>query len=103
MKEFLDVFPEDLAGLPPDRNVEFAIEVIPNMAPISKDYSDGTYGASGIEEAAAYLDKGFIRPSISPWGAPMLLVKKEDGSRRMYIDYRELKKSPSRTNILCPG
>ena len=68
MKEFLDVFPEDILGLLPDRGVEFAIEVIPNTAPISK----APYRMAPVELAELkkqlqeYLDKGFIRPSISP-------------------------------------
>ena len=94
MKEFLDVFPEDILGLLPDRGVEFAIEVIPNTAPISKV----PYRMAPVELAELkkqlqeYSDKGFIRPSFSPWGASVLLVKKKDGSRMMCIDYRELNK-----------
>ena len=88
------MFPEDLPGLPSDRNLKFAIEVIPGTAPISK----APYRMAPMELAELkkqlqeYLDKGFIRPSVSPWGAPVLLVKKKDGSRRMCIDYRELNK-----------
>jgi len=83
MKEFLDVLPEDLPGLPPDRDVDFDIEVIPNTAPISK----APYWMAPVELAELkkqlqeYLDKGFIRPSVSPWGAPVLLVKR----RRMVV------------------
>jgi len=103
MKEFLDVFPEDLAGLPPDRD-EFAIEVIPNTAPISK----AQYRMVPVELAELkkqlqeYLDKRFIRPSVSPWGAPVLLVKKKDGSRRMCIDYRELNKVTIKNKYSLP-
>ena len=88
VEEFLDVFLEDLPGVPPDRNLEFAIEVILGTAPISK----APYRMALVElaELKEYMDKGFIRPSVSPWGAPVLLVKKKDGSRRMCIDYREL-------------
>ena len=94
VEEFLDVFPEDLPGLPPDRVLEFSIDVIPGTAPISK----APYRMAPVELAELkkqlqeYSDKGFIRPSVSPWGAPVLLVKKKDGSRRMCIDYRELNK-----------
>ena len=93
VEEFLDVFSEDLPGLPPDLDVEFTFEVILNTAPISK----APYRMAPVELAELkkqlqeYLNKGFIRPSVSPWGAPVLLVKKKDGSRRMCIDYRELR------------
>ena len=88
------LFPEDLLGLPPDRDVEFAIEVIPNTTPISK----APYRMALVELAElkkqlqGYLDKGFIKPSVSSWGAPVLLVKKKNGSMSMCIDYRELNK-----------
>ncbi|XP_040948741.1 uncharacterized protein [Gossypium hirsutum] len=88
--EFLDVFPEELPGLPPDREVEFAIEVYPSTAPISIP----PYRMSPTElkelkvQLQDLLDRGFIRPSISPWGAPVLFVKKKDGSMRLCIDYR---------------
>ena len=94
MEKNLDVFPEDLPGLPPDRNLEFTIKVIPGTVPISK----APYRMAPIEltklkkQLQEYLDKSFIRPSVSPWGAPVLLVKKKDGSRRMCVDDRELNK-----------
>ncbi|GJY31512.1 putative reverse transcriptase domain-containing protein [Tanacetum coccineum] len=69
VRDFPEVFPEDLPGLPPTRQVEFQIDLIPELS-----------------------DKGFIRPSSSPWGAPVLFVKKKDGSFRMCIDYQELNK-----------
>ncbi|XP_052490820.1 uncharacterized protein LOC128043056 [Gossypium raimondii] len=92
--EFLDVFPEELPGLPPDREVEFPIEVYPGTAPISIP----PYRMSPTElkelkvQLQDLLDRGFIRPSISPWGAPVLFVKKKDGSMRLCIDYRQLNK-----------
>ncbi|GJR62315.1 putative reverse transcriptase domain-containing protein [Tanacetum coccineum] len=69
IRDFPEVFPDELPGLPPPRQVEFRIDLIPEL-----------------------LEKGFIRPSSSPWGAPVLFVKKKDGSFRMCIDYRELNK-----------
>ena len=90
--EFLDIFPEDLPELPPVREIEFSIEIMPGTAPISK----APYRMASMELAELkkqiqdLLDKGLIRPSASPWGAPVLLVKKKDGSQRLCIDYREL-------------
>ena len=92
--EFPGVFPEDLSGLPPIRQVEFRIELIPGAAPVAK--SPYRLAPSEMQELSEQLqelqDKGFIRPSHSPWGVPMLFVKKKDGSFRMCIDYRELNK-----------
>ncbi|GKF04250.1 putative reverse transcriptase domain-containing protein, partial [Tanacetum coccineum] len=101
VRNFLEVFPDDLSGLPPAREIEFRIELIPGEIPIVK--SSYRLAPSKMEELSGQLreiqDKGFIRPSSSPWGAPILFVKKKDGSFRMCIDYRELKSLPSRTNI----
>jgi hypothetical protein len=90
--EYPDVFPEELPGMPPDRDIEFSIELLPGTAPISKrpyrmDVKDLVELKKQIEEL---LEKGFIRPSSSPWGAPVLFVNKKDGSRRMCVDYRSL-------------
>ena len=90
--EYLDVFLEELLGMPPDRDIEFSIELLPGTAPISKrayqmDVKDLIELKKQIEEL---LEKGFIRPSSSPWGAPVLFVNKKDGSRRMCVDYRSL-------------
>jgi hypothetical protein len=90
--EYLDVFPDELPGMPPDRDVEFVIELQPGTAPISKR----TYRMSPKELAELknqlqeLLDKGYIRPSSSPWGCPALFVKKKDGSLRLCVDYRPL-------------
>jgi hypothetical protein len=92
VREFPDVFPEDLPGLPPDCEVEFSIDLVSGTAPISK----APYRMAPAElkelkgQLEEFLDKGFIRPSASPWGAPVLFVKKKDGSMRLCIDYREL-------------
>jgi hypothetical protein len=88
----LSVFPEELPGLPLDRDIVFSIELLPGTAPISKrayrmDVKDLIKLNKQIEEL---LEKGFIRPSSSPWGAPVLFVNKKDGSRRMCVDYRSL-------------
>ncbi|GJT26640.1 putative reverse transcriptase domain-containing protein [Tanacetum coccineum] len=92
--DFPDVFLEDLSGLPPTRQVEFQIDLIPGAAPVAQ--APYRLAPSEMKELSEQLkelsDKGFIRPSSSPWGAPVLFVKKKDGSFRMCIDYRELNK-----------
>ncbi|KAD4584296.1 hypothetical protein E3N88_21897 [Mikania micrantha] len=94
VREFPDVFPDDLPGIPSDRDVEFRIDLISGAKPIAK--APYRLAPSELQELMTQLqdllDKGFIRPSISPWGAPVLFVKKKDGSLRMCIDYRELNK-----------
>ncbi|GJZ58737.1 putative reverse transcriptase domain-containing protein [Tanacetum coccineum] len=88
------VFLDDLSGLLPIQEIEFRIELIPKAIPVAKSPYHLT--PSKMEELSGQLkelqDKGFIRPSSSPWGAPVLFVKKKDGSFRMCIDYRELNK-----------
>ncbi|KAL9995940.1 putative nucleotidyltransferase, Ribonuclease H [Helianthus debilis subsp. tardiflorus] len=94
VRDFPQVFPEDLPGLPPHRQVEFQIELAPGAAPIAR--APYRLAPSELEELSKQLqellEKGFIRPSSSPWGAPVLFVRKKDGTFRMCIDYRELNK-----------
>ncbi|GJS79927.1 putative reverse transcriptase domain-containing protein [Tanacetum coccineum] len=94
VRDFPEVFPDDLPGLPPARPVEFQIDLIPGAAPVAR--APYRLAPSEMKELSEQLqelsDKGFIRPSSSPWGAPVLFVKKKDGSFRMCIDYRELNK-----------
>ncbi|GJZ30773.1 putative reverse transcriptase domain-containing protein [Tanacetum coccineum] len=95
VRDFPEVFPDDLSGLPTIREIEFQIELIPRATPVAK--YPYRLAPSEMEELSGQLkelqDKGFIRPSSSPWGAPVLFVKKKDGSFRMCIDYRELNRS----------
>jgi hypothetical protein len=90
--EYPDVFPDDLPGMPPDRDVEFVIELQPGTAPISKrPYRMPPKELAELKvQLQELLDKGYIRPSSSPWGSPALFVKKKDGSLRMCVDYRPL-------------
>nr|GFD33166.1 reverse transcriptase [Tanacetum cinerariifolium] len=93
VRDFSDVFPEELPGIPPKRKVEFGIELIPGIQPISK----APYRMAPIElkelkeQLQELLDLGFIHPSVSPWDVPILFVKKKDDSMRLCIDYRDLK------------
>ncbi|GKB89351.1 retrovirus-related pol polyprotein from transposon TNT 1-94 [Tanacetum coccineum] len=92
--KFPGVFPEDLSGLPLSRKVVFRIDLIPGAMPVAK--SPYRLAPTEMHELSnqlkELLEKGFIRPSSSPWGAPVLFVKKKDGSFRMSIEYRELNK-----------
>ncbi|KAI3823046.1 hypothetical protein L1987_04472 [Smallanthus sonchifolius] len=94
IRDFPEVFPEDLPGLPPPRQVEFRIDLVPGATPVAK--APYRLAPSKMQELASQLQelssKGFIRPSHSPWGAPVLFVKKKDGSFQMCINYRELNK-----------
>jgi hypothetical protein len=104
VSEFPDVFPEELPCMPPERKVEFAIELIPGTAPISKR----AYRVSGPElvELKKQIDelseKGYIRPSTSPWAAPVLFVEKKDGTKRICIDYRALNEVTIKNKYPCP-
>ncbi|GJZ88613.1 hypothetical protein Tco_0660395 [Tanacetum coccineum] len=92
--DFPEVFPEELPGLPPARQVEFQIDLVPGAAPVAR--APYRLVPSEMKELSIQLqemlEKGFIRLSSSPWGAPVLFVKKIDGSFRMCIDYRKLNK-----------
>jgi hypothetical protein len=88
VSEFLDVFPEELPGMPPDREIDFVIELIPDTAPIFKrPYRMAANQLAELKEQfQELLDKGYIRPSASPWGAPVIFVLKKDGTQRMCVD-----------------
>jgi hypothetical protein len=90
--EFPDVFPDNLPGLPPDHEVEFKIELIPGMAPISRrPYRMPPNELAELKiQLNELLKKGLIQPSFSPWGYPAIFVKKKDESLRMCVDYRPL-------------
>ena len=89
VNEFPEVFPDEIPDVPPEREVEFSIDLVPGTKPVSMVPS--RMSASELAELKKQLedllDKKFVRPSVSPWGAPVLLVKKKDGSMRLCIDY----------------
>jgi len=92
--EFSDVFPDEVPGLPPSREIEFSIDLVPGAGPVSiAPYKMAPTELADLKkQIEELLEKQFIRPSVSPWGAPVLLVKKKDGSSRLCVDYRQLNK-----------
>jgi len=104
VQEFPKVFPYDITDLPPEREVEFAIDLVPGTSPIS--IAPYQMSASELGELKKQLEelleKQFIRPSVSPWGAPVLLMKKKDGSMRLCVDYRQLNKVTIKNRYLLP-
>jgi hypothetical protein len=92
VNEFSDVFPEELSGMPPDWDIEFMIELKPGTAPIYKTpFRMTTPELAELKEHIRELvEKGFIRPSSSPWGAPVIFILKKDGTQRLCVDYRAL-------------
>ena len=104
VREFPDIFLDDIVGLPPDREVEFTIDLIPRTEPISIPHY--RMAPAELRELKAQLEellsKGFIRPSISPWEAPVLFVKRKDGSLQLCIDYRQLNRVTIRNQYPLP-
>ena len=94
VREFPDVFPEELPGIPLEREVDLSIEIVPGTTPMSR--APYKMAPTELKELKSQLqelmDKGFIRPSVSPWGAPVLFVKNKDGTLRMCIGYRQINK-----------
>ena len=104
VNEFFDVFLEDLPGLPPDREIEFEIELVPGPEPIS--IAPYRMAPAVLKEMKVQMEellsKGFVKMSISSWGAPVLFVKKKDGSLCLCIDYRQLNKVTIRNQYPLP-
>ncbi|GKF50030.1 putative reverse transcriptase domain-containing protein, partial [Tanacetum coccineum] len=103
-RDFPKVSPEDFPGLPPTRQMEFQIDLMPGATPVAR--APYRLAPSEMKELLDQMKelsyKGFIRPSSSPWGAPVLFVKKKNGSFKMCIDYRELNKLTVRNRYPLP-
>jgi len=104
VQDFGDVFPEEVPRLPPSTEVEFSIDLVPGTGPVSM----APYRMAPIElvelkkQIEELMEKQFIRPNTSPWGAPVLLVKKKDGSLRLCVDYRQLNKMTIKNKYPLP-
>ena len=94
MQEFRDVIPDEIPWIPPKRDIDFTIELVPGAAPVSRTpYRMSTQEMIELKmQVQELLEKKYIRPSVSPWGAPVLFVKKKDGTLRLCIDYKQLNK-----------
>jgi hypothetical protein len=104
VNEFLDVFPEKLPGMPPDRDIKFVIELKPDTSPIYKTPFRMTIPelAELKEHIKELLEKGFICPSSSPWGAPVIFDPKKDGTQRLCVDYCALNEVTVKNKYLLP-
>ena len=104
VKDFSDVFPEELPRIPPEREVDLSIEILLGTTPTSK----APYRMAPTElkelkiQLQELLDKVFIRPSVSPWGALVLFIKKKDDTLRMCIDYRKINKVTMKNKYPLP-
>ena len=94
LQEFKDVFPDEIPGLPPKRDIDFTTKLVPRAAPVPKTpYKMSTPKILELKmQLQELFEKKYIRPSVSPWGAPVLFVKKKDGTLRLCIDYKQLNK-----------
>jgi hypothetical protein len=104
LREYKDVFPEEVPGLPPRRDIKFSIELAPGAVPMSRT----PYRMSTLElvelklQLKEMMEKCYIRPSVSPWGAPVFFVKNKDGTLRLCIDYRQLNKTTIKNKYPLP-
>jgi hypothetical protein len=104
VNEFPDVFPKELPGMPPDQDIEFLIELKPDTTPIYKTpFRMTTPEVAELKEhIRELLEKEFIHPSSSPWGAPVIFVPKKDGTQRLCVDYRALNEVTVKNKYLLP-
>ncbi|MBE2321102.1 RNA-directed DNA polymerase [Solirubrobacter sp. CPCC 204708] len=104
VRDFLDVFPDELPGLSSHRDIDFSIEVYPNTDPIHLSFYKMAPAELKVlrDQLNDLLTKGFIRDSHSPWSSPVLFVKKKDGSLRLCIDYRKLNRVTVKNRYSLP-
>ena len=104
LQEFRDIFPDEILGIPPKRDIDFTIELVPRAALVSKTpYKMSTPELLELKiHLQELLEKKYIRPSVSPWGALVLFVKKKDGTLRLCINYRNLNKVIVKNNYPLP-
>jgi hypothetical protein len=104
LDDFRDMFVDEILELPPRREIDFSIDLLPSSAPISKmPYRMSLPKLIELKiQLQELLDKEYIRPSVSPWGAPVLFVKKKDGTLRLCIDYRQLNKMNIKNKYTLP-
>jgi hypothetical protein len=102
VREFVDVFPEELPRMPPKRELEFTIDLKPGTEPIARTpYRMSTPELQELRmQLKELLDLGLIHPSVSPWGAPVIFIRKKDGSWRLCIDYHQLNKAMIKNQYL---
>ena len=104
VREYMDVFPDELPGLPPHRDVDFGIELHPGTSTISMT----PHRMAPVElqelivQLQGLLDKGFMKPSTSPWGAPVLFAKKKGKTLRLCVDYRQWNRVMIQNRYLLP-
>jgi hypothetical protein len=103
--DYPDVFPEELSGMPPDRDVDFLIDFMPGTGPIAKrPYKMDVDELKELKkQLREQLDKGFIQPSSSSWGAPVLFVEKKDTSKRLVVDYRSVSEVTTKNKYPLPN
>jgi hypothetical protein len=104
LREYRDVFPEEVLGLPPRRDIDFSVELAPGAMTISRTpYRMSTPKLVELKlQLKEMMDKGYIRPSVSTWGAPIFFVKKNDGTLRLCIDLRQLNKTTIKNKYPLP-
>jgi hypothetical protein len=104
VKEFADVFPEELPRMPLERELEFTIDLKLGTELIARTpYRMSTPELQELKmQLKELLDLGLIHPSVSPWGAPVIFIRKEDGSWRLCIDYRQLNKATIKNQYPLP-
>jgi hypothetical protein len=104
VNEFPDVFLEELPGMPPDRDIEFVIELKPGTTPTYRtQYRMATPELAELKKhIKELLGKGFIHPSSSPWGAPVIFVPKKEGTQRLCVDYHALNEVTVKNKYLLP-